>query len=56
MDLIIIIFSGALLLFGIFIVGSNYLRQYINFKNQDIEGAPHSSSAPFVGPIFIIVG
>jgi hypothetical protein len=49
--------AGALLgLFGLYIVGCNYARQVINFRNRNDPDAHWSSPAPLVGPLFIIVG
>jgi len=49
--------TGAFfLLFGCFIIFSNYIRQIKNYKDQNKEHASYSSPAPFAGPIFVIVG
>jgi hypothetical protein len=49
--------AGALLgLFGLFIVGSNYGRQIIKFRNRNNPDDPWSSPAPLVSPLFLIVG
>ncbi len=49
--------AGALLgLFGLFIIFASYSRQIINFRNRNNPDAGYSSPAPFVGPIFFIVG
>ena len=55
MEVLRFIFGGVLLLFGIFIVITNYVRQISNFRNRN-KGGHWSSPAPFVGPVFIIVG
>ena len=47
--------AGALLLFGLFIVVTNYVRLIANYRNRK-EGGHWSSPAPIVGPLFIIVG
>ncbi len=49
------LFGGVLLLFGIFIVVSNYVRQISNFRNRKKDGH-WSSPAPILGPLFIIIG
>ena len=48
--------GGLLALVGIYIVLLNYIRQISNFRNRHKTDARHSSPAPFVGPLFIIVG
>jgi len=48
--------GSVFLLFGLFIVVSNYVRQVSNYRNSKKENGKWSSPAPFVGPIFIIVG
>ena len=50
------LFGGALLLFGSFIIVANYVRQITNFRNRNKKNGQWSSPAPFVGPLFIIVG
>ncbi len=50
------IFGGALLLFGSFIFVANYVRQIANFRNRNKKNGHWSSPAPFVGPLFVIVG
>ena len=49
------LFAGALLLFGLFIVVTNYVRLIANYRNRK-EGGRWSSPAPIVGPLIIIVG
>jgi len=49
------LFAGALLLFGLFIVVTNYVRLIANYRNRKKDGH-WSSAAPIVGPLFIIVG
>jgi uncharacterized membrane protein HdeD (DUF308 family) len=49
-------FGGALLLFGLFIVLASYVRQITNFRNRKKENGKWSSPAPFVGPVFVVVG
>ncbi len=49
------VFAGVLLLFGLFIVVTNYVRQVANFRDRKKEGQ-WSSPAPIIGPLFIIVG
>ena len=49
------LFAGALLLFGLFIVVTNYVRLIANYRNRKKDGR-WSSAAPIVGPLFIIVG
>ncbi len=56
MELLKYVFGGALLLFGLFIVLANYVRQVTNFRNRKKENGKWSSPAPFVGPIFVVVG
>lgn len=48
--------GGAFLLMGALIVVASYVRQIANFRNRNAENRQWSSPAPFVGPIFIIVG
>jgi hypothetical protein len=50
------ILGTALLLSGLFIIAASYIRQFTNFKNRHKENASWSSSAPFVGPAFVITG
>ncbi len=56
MELLKHVFGGALLLFGVFIVISNYVRQITNHRNSKKKNGKWSSPAPFVGPIFVVVG
>ena len=56
MEWFMYVLSASLLLFGLFIIVSNYIRQITNFKNRNRESAKWSSPAPLVGPIFVIVG
>ena len=56
MELMKYIFGGALLLFGLFIVVTNYARQISNYRNSKKENGRQSSPAPLVGPLFIIIG
>ena len=56
MDFILSILGIASLAFGSFVIVCSYLRQAKNFKNRDNPEAPHSSPAPFVGPLFVIAG
>jgi len=46
----------ALALFGFFIISTAYVRQFNNYKFRKTGQGRHSSPAPFVGPIFTIVG
>jgi len=55
MDVLRYLLGGALLLFGIFVVITNYVRQISNIRNRKKDGH-WSSPAPFVGPLFVIVG
>ena len=55
MEVLRYLFGGVLLLFGIFIVVSNYVRQISNFRNRKKDGH-WSSPAPILGPLFIIIG
>ena len=55
MEVLRYLFGGALLLFGIFVVVSNYVRQISNIRTRR-KGGKWSSPAPIVGPLFIIVG
>jgi hypothetical protein len=52
-EMLRLVFASALLLFGLFIVITNYVRQIANFRNRK---GHWSSPAPIVGPLFIIVG
>ena len=56
MELLKHLFGGALLLFGLFIVLTSYVRQITNFRNRKRENGKWSSPAPFVGPVFVVVG
>ncbi len=56
MELLKHFFGGALLLFGLFIVLASYVRQITNFRNRKKENGKWSSPAPFVGPVFVVVG
>ena len=49
------LFGGLLLVFGAIIVLTNYLRQISNFRNRKKDGH-WSSPAPFIGPLFIVLG
>jgi len=40
----------------LFIVFTSYVRQITNFRNRKKEKGKWSSPAPFVGPIFVVVG
>jgi hypothetical protein len=53
-DLLKQIFGGLLILAGALIIVANYARQVSNFRNR--KGGRWSSPAPFVGPLFLIVG
>lgn len=55
MEMLRYLFAGALLLFGLFIVVTNYVRLIANYRNRKKDGH-WSSPAPIVGPLFIIVG
>ena len=55
MEILRYLFGGALLLLGILIVITNYVRQISNYRNRK-ENDHWSSPAPLVGPLFIIVG
>ena len=48
--------GSVFLLFGLFIVFTNYMRQISNYRNSKKENGKWSSPAPFIGPVFIIVG
>ncbi len=56
MELLKHVFGGALLLFGSFIVFASYVRQITNYRNSKKKNGKWSSPAPFVGPIFFVVG
>jgi hypothetical protein len=56
MELAKYILGGALLLFGLFIVVTNYARQISNFRSGKKENGRWSSPAPLVGPLFTIIG
>lgn len=56
MELLSNFLGGAFLLFGALMVFASYVRQVTNFKNRDKENSSWSSPAPFIGPVFIIVG
>lgn len=55
MEVLRYLFGGALLLFGAFVVVTNYVRQISNIRKSKISGR-WSSPAPIVGPLFFIVG
>ena len=55
MEALRFVLGGALLLFGVFIVATNYVRQLANFRAGK-RGGNGSSPAPFIGPLFIVVG
>ena len=56
MDFLTAILGGGLLLFGLFVIFCSYSRQIQNFRNRGRANAPWSSPAPFIGPIFVLVG
>ena len=56
MDFLLTILGLGLLAFGSFIIVCSYIRQVQNHKNRDNPKASYSSPAPFVGPIFVILG
>ena len=55
MEVLRYLIGGALLLFGVFVVITNYVRQISNFRNRKKDGH-WSSPAPVLGPLLIIVG
>jgi hypothetical protein len=56
MDFLMKVFGLVLTLFGIFIIVAAYIRQINNYKFGKTGQGKHSSPAPFIGPIFMIVG
>ena len=56
MELLKYLFGGALLTFGLLIVFASYVRQITNFRNRKKENGKWSSPAPFIGPVFVVVG
>lgn len=56
MDFLTKILGLALTAFGGFIIVSAYIRQFHNYKVRKTGVGKHSSPAPFIGPIFVIVG
>jgi hypothetical protein len=56
MDFIKWILSLAFISFGVFIIVAAYIRQIGNYKNRRTRGGKCSSPAPFIGPIFVMVG
>lgn len=56
MDFLNLLFGVGLVTFGLFIISSSYVRQILNFRNRNRADAGWSSPAPFVGPIFTLVG
>lgn len=56
MDFLMEIVYAAMVLFGLFIIGCSYSRQIYNYRNRGRPDAPWSSPAPFIGPIFVLVG
>ena len=55
MEVLRYFFGGALLLFGVFVVVTNYVRQISNIRKSKISGR-WSSPAPIVGPLLFILG
>ena len=55
MEMLRYFLAGALILFGLFVVIINYVRLIANHRNRKGDGR-WSSPAPFVGPLFIIIG
>ena len=56
MSFLTTILGLVLTAFGGFIIVSSYVRQIHNYKVRKTGVGKHSSPAPFVGPIFVIVG
>lgn len=56
MEILKTLSGAAFLLFGTFIVFMSYVRQISNFRNRHNDNARWSSPAPFIGPLFVIVG
>jgi hypothetical protein len=56
MDFLMKIIGLALTLLGIFIIFAAYIRQISNYRFRKTGQGKHSSPAPFIGPIFTIVG
>ena len=56
MELLENILGAVLILLGILIISGNYHRQIMNFINRHKKDRGWSSPAPFVGPLFIIMG
>jgi len=56
LELLRYVFGVALLLFGSFIILTNYARQISNYRNSKKENGRWSSPAPLIGPLFVIVG
>ena len=55
MDVLRFSFGGVLILFGVAVVVTNYVRQVSNIRNRKKVGH-WSSPAPIIGPLCIIVG
>lgn len=55
MEMLRYLIAGVLILFGLFVVITNYVRLIANHRNRKGDGR-WSSPAPFVGPFFIIIG
>lgn len=55
MELLRYLFGGALVLFGLFIIATNYARQISNFRNRKKDRG-WSSPVPILGPLAVIVG
>lgn len=45
-----------LLIFGIYFIGLNYVRQITNYRNRKQGIDKHSSPAPFIGPLAFFFG
>ena len=56
MELFEYILGSVFLLAGSFIVLANYVRKIANYRNRNSEDRSWSSPAPFIGPVFIILG
>ena len=55
METVRYLFGGCLVSFGVFVVITNYVRQVSNVRSRKNDGH-WSSPAPFIGPLFILVG
>lgn len=56
MELFQYLLGAVFLLFGVSIVSASYVRQIANYRNRSKKDYRWSSPAPFIGPMFTILG